>query len=99
MTPFFRFCAAKNLIFLHRLVINRTTVLASEMRKASQVLVTQTMIVKSKDLSLRHDPAKYMLGAGTEKVIGVFPYRRDLRPRTNWNYWNGWNHWNRLLLS
>jgi hypothetical protein len=35
MNPFFRFFAATNLIFLHRLVINRATVLASEMRKAS----------------------------------------------------------------
>jgi hypothetical protein len=35
MNPFFRFFAAKNLKFLHRLVINRTIVLANEVRKAS----------------------------------------------------------------
>ena len=34
MNSFFRFFAAKNLISLHRLVINRTAILANGMRKA-----------------------------------------------------------------
>jgi hypothetical protein len=48
MTPLFRFFAVKNLTFLHRLLIDRATVLAGEIRKASQIIVRRTMVVKSK---------------------------------------------------
>jgi hypothetical protein len=55
------------------------------------------MIVNSKDLSLLHDPAKHMLGAGTKSLSECFRAGEIFSPRNNWNYWNGWNHWNRLL--